>query len=203
VAKLGLSSQEIGQVVKVIKDIAQQTNLLALNATIEAARAGQAGRGFAVVANAVKELSKESAEATENISRRIKAIQDDTQSAIAAIGDISEVIHQVNTIAGSIASAVEEQTATTREMSRNVTEATRGGAEIARSIGDVAGAAKSTSQGVMQSQEAAAEMARMAEELSAVVRRFRLSGAATAIRGSAAVESAAARDAARGSLLAH
>jgi methyl-accepting chemotaxis protein len=200
VGKLGQSSQEIGQVVKVIRDIAQQTNLLALNATIEAARAGQAGRGFAVVANAVKELSKESAEATENISRRIKAIQDDTQSAIGAIGEISEVIHQVNAIAGSIASAVEEQTATTREMSRNVTEATRGGMAIAKSIGDVATAANSTTQGVAQSQEAAAELARMAEELNAVVSKFRLSGAGPGVRTSVGVM----RDGvSRGSSLSH
>ncbi|MGA2811372.1 MAG: methyl-accepting chemotaxis protein [Candidatus Acidiferrum sp.] len=200
VGKLGQSSQEIGQVVKVIRDIAQQTNLLALNATIEAARAGQAGRGFAVVANAVKELSKESAEATENISRRIKAIQDDTQSAIGAIGKISEVIHQVNAIAGSIASAVEEQTATTREMSRNVTEAARGGMAIAKSIGDVAAAAKSTTEGVAQSQEAAAELAQMAEELNRVVGKFRLSGAAAGVRANVGV----ARDAvSRGSLLSH
>jgi len=151
-----------------------------------------------VVANAVKELSKESAEATENISRRIKTIQDDTQSAIAAIAEISEVIHRVNAIAGSIASAVEEQTATTREMSRNIAEAARGGTAIAKSIGDVAAAAKSTTQGVTQSQEAAAGLARMAEELSAVVSKFRLSETGALLRGSSSL---AREDVLRESLL--
>ncbi|MCK6546891.1 methyl-accepting chemotaxis protein, partial [Myxococcota bacterium] len=122
VAKLGTSSAEISEVIKVITSIAQQTNLLALNATIEAARAGEAGKGFAVVANEVKELAKETAKATEDIGRKIEAIQTDSQDAVAAIGQISGIIAQINDIQGTIASAVEEQTATTNEMGRNVAE---------------------------------------------------------------------------------
>src|SRR5262245_25000627 len=126
VTKLGESSAEIGNVVKVITSIAQQTNLLALNATIEAARAGEAGKGFAVVANEVKELAKQTAKATEDIGRRIEAIQGDTHGAVEAIGQISKIINQINDIQNTIASAVEEQTATTGEISRNVAEAAKG-----------------------------------------------------------------------------
>ena len=93
VRKLGESSQEIGNVVKVITSIAQQTNLLALNATIEAARAGEAGKGFAVVANEVKELAKETAKATEEIGQKIEAIQGDTKAAVRAIGEIGAIIN--------------------------------------------------------------------------------------------------------------
>ncbi|MBC8285841.1 MAG: HAMP domain-containing protein, partial [Nitrospinae bacterium] len=147
ISKLGESSQEIGNVVKVITSIAEQTNLLALNATIEAARAGEAGKGFAVVANEVKELANQTGKATEDISQRIQAIQGDTSSAISAIGEISEVINKINDISNTIASAVEEQTATANEMSRNVEDASRGTAEIANNISGVAQAAESTTQG--------------------------------------------------------
>src|SRR5947209_5873438 len=136
VSKLGDSSVEIGQVIKVITSIAQQTNLLALNATIEAARAGEAGKGFAVVANEVKELAKETAKATEDISRKIEAIQTDTKEAVGAIANISEVIDQINGISNTIATAVEEQNATTNEMSRNVSEAAQSSGEI---TGNIAG----------------------------------------------------------------
>ena len=141
VAKLGESSAEVGQVIKVITAIAQQTNLLALNATIEAARAGEAGKGFAVVANEVKELAKGTAKATEDISRKIEAIQTDTQAAVAAIASISSVINQVNDISTTIATAVEQQNATTNEMVRNVSEASRGSSEITSNITGVAQAA--------------------------------------------------------------
>jgi methyl-accepting chemotaxis protein len=126
VTKLGDSSTEIGQVIEVITSIAQQTNLLALNATIEAARAGEAGKGFAVVANEVKELAKETAKATEDISRKIEGIQTDTKGAVEAIASIMSVIAEVNNISSTIATAVEEQNATTNEMARNLSEAARG-----------------------------------------------------------------------------
>ena len=126
VGKLGDSSQEIATVVKLINGIAEQTNLLALNATIEAARAGEAGKGFAVVASEVKELAQETARATEDISRRVEAIQADTAGAVDAIGQISSVIGEINDFQATIAAAVEEQTATTNEMNRNVAEAASG-----------------------------------------------------------------------------
>ncbi|WNB85222.1 methyl-accepting chemotaxis protein [Cellulomonas sp. ATA003] len=126
VVGLGESSREIGDVVKVITSIAEQTNLLALNATIEAARAGEAGKGFAVVAGEVKELAQESARAAEDIGRRIATNRDQTSSAVAAIGEISGIIASINDYQMTIASAVEEQTATTNEMSRSVTEAATG-----------------------------------------------------------------------------
>jgi len=178
VAKLGESSAEIGQVVKVITSIAQQTNLLALNATIEAARAGEAGKGFAVVANEVKELAKETAKATEDISRKIEAIQGNTKGAVQAIGEISAVILQINDISNTIASSVEEQTATTNEISRNVQEGAKGGAQVAENIGAVAQAAKSTTQGANDTQTAAGELARMAADLQKVVSGFRFDDSA-------------------------
>ena len=158
VSKLGDSSTEIGQVIKVITSIAQQTNLLALNATIEAARAGEAGKGFAVVANEVKELAKETAKATEDISRKIEAIQTDTKAAVDAIGTISGVIHQINDISSTIATAVEEQNATTNEMSRNVSEAAQGSGEITSNIAGVAQAAESTSRGAGDTQKASQQL---------------------------------------------
>lgn len=173
VAKLGESSAEIGKVIKVITSIAQQTNLLALNATIEAARAGEAGKGFAVVANEVKELAKETAKATEDISQKIEAIQGDTRGAVDAIAQITAVINQLNDISGTIASAVEEQTATTNEIGRNVTEAAKGSGEIAQNITGVASAAESTSSGATDTQRAASELARMAAELQQLVGQFR------------------------------
>jgi methyl-accepting chemotaxis protein len=173
VAKLGESSAEIGQVIKVITSIAQQTNLLALNATIEAARAGEAGKGFAVVANEVKELAKETAKATEDIGRKIDAIQGDTKGAVEAIGQITTVINQLNDISNTIASSVEEQTATTNEITRNVQEGAKGASQVAENIVSVAQAAKSTTQGANDTQTAAGELTRMAAELQKVVSRFR------------------------------
>ena len=147
VAKLGESSAEIGNVIKVITSIAQQTNLLALNATIEAARAGEAGKGFAVVANEVKELAKQTAKATEDISRKIEAIQGDTKGAVEAIAQIGKIINQINDIQNTIASAVEEQTATTGEIGRNVAEAALGSGAIAQNISGVAQAAQHHGRG--------------------------------------------------------
>ncbi|MES2221005.1 MAG: methyl-accepting chemotaxis protein [Acidobacteriota bacterium] len=173
VSKLGHSSAEIGQVIKVITSIAQQTKLLALNATIEAARAGEAGKGFAVVANEVKELAKETAKATEDITQKIEEIQGDTQDAVQAIGEISQIITQINDIANTIAGAVEEQTATTNEIASNVAEAAQGGKQVAENISSVASAAKSTTEGASNTQSAATELSRMASELQQLVGQFR------------------------------
>ncbi|XVU21329.1 methyl-accepting chemotaxis protein [Actinoplanes sp. CA-054009] len=172
--KLGESSAEIGNVIKTITSIAEQTNLLALNATIEAARAGDAGKGFAVVASEVKDLAQETARATEDISRRVEAIQADTSGAVAAIEEISIVIERISEFQTTIASAVEEQTATTAEMNRSVAEAAGGTGEIAENITGVAEAARMTSQSVTETQEATAELARMSSELRSVVSAFRV-----------------------------
>jgi methyl-accepting chemotaxis protein len=179
ISKLGESSCEIGKVIKVITSIAEQTNLLALNATIEAARAGEAGKGFAVVANEVKELAKETAKATEDIGQKIDAIQSDTRSAVDAIREISQIIGQINDISNTIASAVEEQTATTSEISRNVAEAAKGSGEIAQNITSVASAAQSTTQGAGNTQQASAELSRMAAELQQLVSRFKTEAGST------------------------
>jgi methyl-accepting chemotaxis protein len=173
ISKLGVSSVEIGKVIKVITSIAQQTNLLALNATIEAARAGEAGKGFAVVANEVKELAKETARATEEISQKIDAIQSDTKAAVKAIGEVSGIINQVNDISSTIASAVEEQTATTNEIGRNVTDAARGTSEIARNISLVAQATLQTTSGAKDTQTAAQALTQMASQLQLMVSRFK------------------------------
>jgi methyl-accepting chemotaxis protein len=173
VAKLGESSAEIGNVIKVITSIAQQTNLLALNATIEAARAGEAGKGFAVVANEVKELAKQTARATEDISRKIEAIQADTKGAVEAIAQIGNIINQINDIQNTIASAVEEQTATTGEISRNVAEAARGSGEIARSITGVAQAARGTTESAGNTRSSADELSRLALNLQKLVSQFK------------------------------
>ncbi len=174
VSKLGQSSAQIGEVIKVITSIAQQTNLLALNATIEAARAGDAGKGFAVVANEVKELAKETAKATEDISQKIVAIQSDTKGAVGAIGEIGAVISQINDIQNTIASAVEEQSATTTEISRNLAEAAKGAVEITQNVTGVAGAARTTTEGAARTEKAAQKLTKMAEELDGMIGRFRL-----------------------------
>ncbi|WP_066587018.1 methyl-accepting chemotaxis protein [Cellulomonas timonensis] len=172
VAKLGTSSQQIGNVVKVITSIAEQTNLLALNATIEAARAGAAGKGFAVVAGEVKELASETARATEDIARRVEAIQVDTSTAVGAIAEIAQVIATINDFQLTIASAVEEQTATTNEMSRGVGEAAAGSEEISATISGVASAAESNAVVVGQMRAAVEELARMSADLHARVETF-------------------------------
>jgi methyl-accepting chemotaxis protein len=174
VSKLGDSSTEIGQVIKVITSIAQQTNLLALNATIEAARAGEAGKGFAVVANEVKELAKETAKATEDISRKIEAIQTDTKAAVDAIASISGVIHQINDISSTIATAVEEQNATTNEMSRNVSEAANSSQEITSNIAGVAEAAEGTTRGATDTQKASQQLVETSAQLRRLVEQFKI-----------------------------
>ncbi|NEQ36470.1 MAG: HAMP domain-containing protein, partial [Okeania sp. SIO3I5] len=173
IGKLGVSSTEIGKVIKVITSIAQQTNLLALNATIEAARAGEAGKGFAVVANEVKELAKQTASATEDISQKIEAIQGDTKGAVEAIGQITAIINQINDIQNTIASAVEEQTATTNEIARNVNQAAEGSSGIARNITSVAQAAQSTNNSAGKTQQSATELSKTAGDLQELVNQFK------------------------------
>jgi len=170
---LGVSSAEIGEVLKVINSIAQQIKLLALNATIEAARAGAAGKGFAVVANEVKELANETAKATQQISEKISAIRTGTHGAATAIAEIGAIIAQMHDISTTIASAVEEQTATTREIARNVSEAARGESHVTENITAVAQAAENTSGGAHSTQTAAGELAGMAAELQKVVGVFK------------------------------
>jgi methyl-accepting chemotaxis protein len=174
VAKLGTSSEEIGNVVKVITQIAEQTNLLALNATIEAARAGEAGKGFAVVATEVKDLAQETAKATEDISRRVEAIQADTTSAVEAIAEISRIISEINDYQVTIASAVEEQTATTNEMSRSIGDAAHGSTNIAGNINSVAEAVQAQTGALREADQSVTELTQVADELRGVVARFRV-----------------------------
>ena len=181
VAKLGESSLEIGNVLKVITSIAEQTNLLALNATIEAARAGDAGKGFAVVANEVKELAKETAKATEDISRKIEAIQADTHAAVGAIGEITIVIGQINDIQSTIASSVEEQAATTNEIGRNLHELAQASNDIAQNVTNVASAAGVTADCSGQTRSASGSLSELSAALENQVRQFNYgrSGAAS------------------------
>jgi len=158
VGKLGESSNEIGKVIKAITSIAQQTNLLALNATIEAARAGEAGKGFAVVANEVKELAKQTAAATEEITQKIETIQSDTRAAVGCIERITGIIKRIDEISNSIASAVEEQATTTSDISRNVAQASEGSRGIARNISNVASAANDASASAQQVSAASANL---------------------------------------------
>ena len=171
--QLAQSSNHIGEVVKVITAIAKQTDLLALNATIEAARAGESGKGFAVVAGEVKELAKQSADATGEIVEKVAAIQRDVSTAVDDIHKINEIVTRIADGQSTIAAAVEEQTATTNDISSNLSAAVEGGGQISASIAGVADAAAGTTQGAQQMQVAATDLSRMAGELTALVGQFR------------------------------
>ncbi len=174
ITKLGESSQEIGNVIKVISSIAQQTNLLALNATIEAARAGDAGRGFAVVANEVKELAKQTAKATEDITSKITGIQKDSSSAVDAVAAIGQTIEKLNGIAGAIAASVEEQSATTNEVSRVVQESARGVLSITDNVKVVSQSASETLTGANQVLSAAKSLSELASRLEELVKKIEI-----------------------------
>ena len=171
VQALSLSASSIGQVTKVISSIAQQTNLLALNATIEAARAGEAGKGFAVVANEVKELAKQTARSTEEISRQIDSIQSDTSRSVEAIGTIVQVIEEIDAFSTSIAASVEQQAATVRDVARNASEVSTAVAEVVENIGGVAATAREAEKSATLTQEASYNVNEVAVGLDALFKR--------------------------------
>ncbi|MBM3555621.1 MAG: bacteriohemerythrin [Alphaproteobacteria bacterium] len=172
VQELAHSAEKIGDVVRLINDIAGQTNLLALNATIEAARAGEAGKGFAVVASEVKSLANQTAKATEDIGGQIKSIQHATSEAVTAIKGIGATIERINGISSAIAAAVEEQGSATREIARNVQEASKGTKDVSQNIGGVEQASKETGAAANEINTASSELSRQAELLKHEVARF-------------------------------
>ncbi|TAK10316.1 MAG: methyl-accepting chemotaxis protein [Candidatus Manganitrophaceae bacterium] len=172
ISKLGDSSSQIGDVVRMITSIAQQTNLLALNAAIEAARAGEAGKGFAVVANEVKDLAKKTGSATEEISQKIKLIQEDTRGAVTAINQISEIVNQINGIQNTIAGAVEQQTTVTNNISQEINQAVSGSTEITKNMGGITESTKVISEGAAEARKSAEDLAQMAFDLSESVGQF-------------------------------
>jgi methyl-accepting chemotaxis protein len=169
---LSESAQKIGNVIKLIQDIASQTNLLALNATIEAARAGEAGKGFAVVAAEVKNLANQTAKATEEIGQQIAEIQGATNDSVGAIQEIAATITSINQIATTIAAAVEQQGAATKEIARNVQEAAKGTQEVSNNIGGVNKAASETGEMASGLLSAAGELTRQSEGLRHEVEGF-------------------------------
>ena len=186
--KLGQAAQEIGHVTETITNISAQTNLLALNATIEAARAGSAGKGFAVVANEIKELARQTAEATEDIKARIAGVQGSTGMAITDIDQITAVIKEVGGIVSGIAAAIEEQATVTKDVAGNIAQASAGVRDanehiaqtaevsktIARDIAGVNAAVADIRHGGEQVQVSAAELSQLAEQLKAQVAQFRM-----------------------------
>jgi len=183
VTRLEQSSDEIGGITKLITHIAEQTNLLALNATIEAARAGDAGKGFAVVAGEVKELAKATAAATENIGTKVDAIRRDIRDATLAIVKIGSTIQEIASYQTTIASAVEEQTATTKDIGGTLSDAAVGAQQIASSIDSVAEASRATARGVQTTGLAAQALARMAAEMESQVAHFHVAHAGHAAAG--------------------
>jgi methyl-accepting chemotaxis protein len=167
-------SDEIGDIVKIINTIAQQTNLLALNATIEAARAGDMGRGFAVVAGEVKDLSRETTGAVDSIIHKIEAIQNSSKHVTEAVVQLSDFIYRIHEISASIASAIEEQTATTSTIAQTINETTRSSQEITQTMTDVASATQQVSEQTAHMQEAAEELAGLSEQLRKLVKRFQV-----------------------------
>jgi methyl-accepting chemotaxis protein len=172
VGQLGDSSAEIGQVIKLITSIAEQTNLLALNATIEAARAGEAGKGFAVVAGEVKELAQETAKATEDIGARIAAIQQGTTSAVTAMSQIDQIIGQICHHQTTIASAVDQQNATTGEMNRTIGHVAQASQQITQGIEGVASNAEAGSHRTSTAAAAVQQLVRQSVELKQTVAGF-------------------------------
>jgi methyl-accepting chemotaxis protein len=186
--RLGVSSKEIGKVIEVINDIADQTNLLALNATIEAASAVEAGNGFAVVANEVKELAKQTAQATDQIGRQIEEMQNNTGNAVAAIEEITKIIEEINSISNTIVAAVEEQSATVNEIAKSVGGASQAATEIAKNVGESAKglievssniqgvnkAATDTASGIGQIKQSAQDLAALASGLQKIVGQFKI-----------------------------
>ncbi len=184
--KLGQAAKEIGDVSETITEISDQTNLLALNATIEAARAGEAGKGFAVVANEIKELAKQTVEATEQIKARISDIQSSTGGTVTAIEQISKVINEVNDVVNTIATAVEEQSVTTREISGNVSQISQGiqevnenvsqsstvSGEIAEDVSDVNQASNDMTNSSSQVNMSAGQLQGLADQLKGMVGKF-------------------------------
>jgi len=169
---LDAASRRIGEVVDLINKIAGQTNLLALNATIEAARAGEAGKGFAVVAGEVKNLANQTAKATEEIARQIEAVQGETKAAVADIDDIRRIIGEINDISMTIATAVEQQGASTREIARNVQQAAKGTESVNQNIESVSRAAGETGAAAGQVLSATDSLSNRAKALSTEVKRF-------------------------------
>jgi methyl-accepting chemotaxis protein len=169
---LSEAAHRIGEVVKLISDIASQTNLLALNATIEAARAGEAGRGFAVVASEVKLLANQTAKATDDIAAQVRAIQDATREAVNAIGEISATVAKSNSISAAIATAIEKQEATTQEIARNVLEAAKGTRGVSANIMGLNRAADETGQAANMVLSSAAGLAEEADTLRSEAERF-------------------------------